>query len=191
MAQRKYLLRKIYSGRCKAAAVVLAFVLCGAAIGWGTSACAQQPAAAQEAAKRMDTVPPFRITEVGGHVFTKSQLKPHTPLMIVYFSPTCDHCQHFVQALAPHLDQFKGTQIVMVTFVPVTELVNFAKAYKLDKPFIRMGTEGFSFIVRNYFNIQTFPFIALYDKHGKLVKTYREPPSDISLLSNGLFRKVK
>jgi hypothetical protein len=146
---------------------------------------------AQQSSPGVDTIPPLRITLVGGKVFTKGQLRPHTPLMIVYFSPDCDHCQHFAQALAPHLDQFKGTQIVMVTFLPVEKLVNFAKAYHLDKPFITIGTEGFSFIVRDYYHLQNFPFIALYDKHGKLAGIYREPPADISLLSNGLFRKVK
>jgi hypothetical protein len=150
---------------------------------------AQQPA--QQPAWSIDTIPSFRITLVDGKVYTKAKLKPHTPLMIIYFSPDCDHCQHFAQALAPHLDKFKGTQIVMVTFLPPAKLVGFARTYKLDKPFITIGTEGFSFIVRNYFKVQNFPFIALYDKHGKLAGIYREPPADISLLSNGLLRKVK
>lgn len=167
----------------------IALLLVAAALCPGTAVRAQAPA--QQPAWSIDTIPFFRITLVDGKVYTKAQLKPHTPLMIIYFSPDCDHCQHFAEALAPHLDKFKGTQIVMVTFLPPAKLAGFARKYKLDKPFITIGTEGFSFIVRNYYKLQNFPFIALYDKHGKLAGIYREPPTDISLLSNGLLRKVK
>lgn len=152
---------------------------------WSASVAAQT----SPPAKRMDTIPGFKIQLVNGQTFTKAQLKPHKPTMFVYFSPDCDHCQHFAEALAPHLDQFKGTQIVMVTFLPVDKLNHFAENYHLDKPFITIGTEGFTFVVRNYFGVLNFPFIALFDKHGKLVDVYKTPPADVTVLSKGLMGK--
>ena len=34
-----------------------------------------------------------------------------------------------------------------------------------------MGSEGYTFIVQKYYGVQRFPFVAMYNRSGKLVKT--------------------
>jgi hypothetical protein len=62
----------------------------------------------------------------------------------------------------------------MVTYLPVEYVKQFVSKYNLNMyPNIFAGTEGNSFIVRYYYNIQTFPFMALFDKNGDLIKNYK------------------
>ena len=70
---------------------------------------------------------------------------------------------------------FKSASIAMITFLPPDRLAKFSKQYALSKyPNIYFGTEGSSFLVRNYYKIMDLPFAALYSKEGNLIKTYRK-----------------
>ncbi|MEO8712282.1 MAG: hypothetical protein ABI405_09180, partial [Parafilimonas sp.] len=90
---------------------------------------------------------------------------------VIYFSPTCDHCKEFTEELLKHEDELKNKQLVMITYLPLADLKTFDSLYDLSsKPFFKLGTEGYSFIVRKYYNIERFPFVALYDKQMKLIK---------------------
>lgn len=122
-------------------------------------------------------IAPFKITLVNGKTYTYNELKKNTPTIIIYFSPTCDHCKNFTTALMKHEKELRHKQIVMVTYLPVSELKPFDSTYHLSsKPFIKAGTEGYSFIVQKFYKVGPFPFVALYDKNMKLVKTLT--PSD-------------
>lgn len=117
------------------------------------------------------TIAPFKITLVNGKTYTYNQLKKNTLTAVIYFSPTCDHCKDFTQELLKHEDQLKNKQLVMITYLPLADLKSFDSLYNLStKSFFKIGTEGYSFIVRKYYNIERFPFVALYDKQMKLVK---------------------
>ena len=68
----------------------------------------------------------------------------------------------------------------MVTFKPLNEVVDFEKSYQTTKyPNIKVGIEIPIFFFRQYYNLQNTPFTALYDKHGKLIISYKkETPVD-------------
>ena len=131
-------------------------------------------------------IPDFSITLVDGRQITKAQLKRHAPLMIVYYSPTCEHCQHFGQDLAAHLARFKGVQIVMVTFRPVSEVADFIHTCHLEHSSALIGSEGLTFTVAKYYGVQRFPFIVVYDRQGALRKIFRDPPG-MDALHEALF----
>ncbi|MHC0069021.1 hypothetical protein ACWATR_40190, partial [Nostoc sp. UIC 10890] len=45
--------------------------------------------------KRFPTVPPFELTKEDGKTkISKSNLKKNQPVVVMFFSPDCDHCQH-------------------------------------------------------------------------------------------------
>ena len=93
--------------------------------------------------------------------------------MLIYFSPDCDHCQDFTQDLVKNYGVVANKQVVMVTFQDMAMLKPFVTKYKLNQYLnFKVGTEGTSYVVRNYYQIRSFPYIAIYDKDGKLVKTY-------------------
>ena len=117
------------------------------------------------------TIAPFKITLVDGKTFTYNQLAKDKPTILVYFSPTCDHCQKFTEAMLKRKKELAGKQIVMVTYLPASETKKFDDTYHLSSvPNIKVGTEGYSFIVQKYYNVQRFPFVVEYDKEGKLSK---------------------
>jgi len=118
-------------------------------------------------------VAPFRITLCNGSVFKAEDLPLDKPIIIIYFSPDCEECQKMTEGLLKMMNDFKKASIAMVTYMPIEKVKPFVARYSLNMyPNMYVGTEGSSFIVRYYYNITTFPFIALFNKNGDLVKSY-------------------
>ena len=126
-------------------------------------------------------IAPFNIKLTNGQQYSASQLAPG-PVVLIYFSPDCDHCQNFTQDMIKNYSVINNKQVVMVTFQAMDMLLPFAKKYKLAQyPNIKVGTEGLSYNVQKYYGIRSFPYIAIYDKQGNLVKTYEgeQPHAEI------------
>lgn len=132
-------------------------------------------------------IPSFSIDLYKGNKhMTKADLNPQKPLMIVYYSPTCEHCQQLGDSLAANLHLFNGVQVVMVTFRPNQEVGEYVRLCHLgDAPFF-IGTEGLTFTVAKHYGVQTFPFIAVYNKHQRLIAIFRRPPM-MKVLHHALF----
>ncbi|RYG00217.1 MAG: hypothetical protein EOO02_15355, partial [Chitinophagaceae bacterium] len=61
----------------------------------------------EPAYKRFPTVPPFNLITVDSAALTKDQLKKDKPVMIMYFSPQCEHCQHQMEDMIRRMDDLK------------------------------------------------------------------------------------
>ncbi|THU40743.1 redoxin domain-containing protein [Niastella caeni] len=121
--------------------------------------------------KRFPTVPPFTILQVDSTTFSKEKLK-HQPTLIMYFSPDCDHCKHQWADMQKRMNDLKKYQIVMVTYQPFEEMVDFYKKQKIaDYPNIKLGRDT-RFFLPPFFKIQNLPYQALYDKSGNLITTF-------------------
>lgn len=117
-------------------------------------------------------IAPFKITLANGKTYTYKQLKPNTATVLIYFSPTCDHCKEFTKELLTHQKELLNKQIIMVGYEPVTDIKKFDSVYHVSsKPNFKIGTEGYTFIVQKFYGVQRFPFVAMYNKEMKLVKT--------------------
>ena len=129
------------------------------------------------------TLAPFEITLVNDRTFKSFQLKKNEPVMLMYFSPECDHCKDLTREILKNAKSFGTSKpLIMITYFPMPEVKKFANDFSLQNyPNIKIGTEGMSLIVQKHYNIRNFPFIVLYDKNGKLVKMFREqaPSADI------------
>ncbi|HRB06283.1 MAG TPA: redoxin domain-containing protein [Niabella sp.] len=120
-------------------------------------------------------VPPFRMTQSNGKLFTATNLPLGKPIMIIYFSPDCDHCQVMMKDWFKKVNDFKKASVAMITFSPIDKVITFEKDFKVNQyPNIVVGTEGLSFFVRNYYQIMDMPFAALYDKNGNLIASYQK-----------------
>lgn len=132
-----------------------------------------------QAQKIPAAIAPFKITMANGQSFSAAQLQKNKPTALIYFDPDCDHCVLFTKEL---LKQYKGVrnkQIIMVTYRPLPIIKDFENLFKLSSyPSIKMGTEMETFIVRKYYSIYTFPFIALYNSNGKAAGIYNEKMDD-------------
>ena len=72
--------------------------------------------------------------------------------------------------------------LLMVTPMPFTKMHEFYKKHELDK--FKNITVGYDpkFFFTNYFKMRVFPFIAVYDKKYKLLKTFEGSPKMDDLL---------
>jgi thioredoxin-related protein len=142
---------------------------------------------AQVRTQTIDKIPPFKILKQDSTWFTPANLKKGKPLMIIYFSPDCSHCQHLMYEMEPKMKEFRNTQIVMVTFTEYSMLrmlKDFYKTFDLKKyPNITIGTEAHTYVVQRYYQVRTTPYIAFYNKDGKLVRAFDKAPSIDTLVA--------
>jgi thioredoxin-related protein len=138
-------------------------------------------------AQNKRTIPPFKILRADSTYFTVADLKKDKPVMIIYFSPDCGHCQHLVYEMKPKMKQLGDIQIVMVTFTDFTMLKmikNFNRDFNLAKYHnITVGTEGRTYVVQQYYQIVRTPYIAIYDHKGKLVQAFEDVPTMDELIT--------
>jgi len=124
-------------------------------------------------------IPPYRILNTDSVYITPANLKKNKAVMIIYFSPDCTHCQHLMYEMKPKMKEFKDIQIVMITFTEQLKAIQtFYRDFSLSKyPNIIVGSEGRTYTVAKYYNITSTPYIAIYDKGGKLSKAYEKAPT--------------
>ena len=102
----------------------------------------------------------------------KAKLDKNKPLMLVIFSPECDHCKHETEELIKNIDKFKNIQIVMATPLPVYEMREFAEHYNLKKyKNITVGRD-YSYILPVYYDVKSLPYHAFYTKDKKLISAF-------------------
>ncbi|QRR00483.1 TlpA family protein disulfide reductase [Dyadobacter sandarakinus] len=120
----------------------------------------------------LKSIAPFSMKLTNGQQYTSAQLAKG-PVVLIYFSPDCEHCQDFTQDLVKNYNVVANKQVVMVTFQNMDMLRPFVSKYKLATfPNFKVGTEGSSMLVQRYYQIRYFPYIVIYDKNGKMVKTF-------------------
>jgi thioredoxin-related protein len=132
-------------------------------------------------------IPPFKILKADSTSFTPANLKKDKPVMIIYFSPDCTHCQHLVYEMKPKMKEFADVQIVMITFTDFNRLImlkNFIRDFNMAKyPNITIGTEGRTYVVQQFYQVATTPYIAIYDHKGKLVRAFDKAPTMDELIA--------
>ena len=132
-------------------------------------------------------VPAFRMSLSNGKLFHASSLPQGKPIIVIYFSPECDHCHVLMKEWFKQAGNFKKASVAMITFLPLSSVALFEKEYNTRQHSnIFTGTEGTAFFVRNYYKVLDLPFVALHDKNGNLITTYSK---DIPL--NALAAKLR
>ena len=120
------------------------------------------------------SIPDFTMQLTNGKLFTAKDLSHEKPVIIIYFSPDCEHCQILMNEIFRRIQNFKNAEIIMATFNPLGEVIAFEKLYQTTKyPNIKVGIEKPIFFFRVYYNLENTPFTALFNKQGKLVISYK------------------
>jgi thioredoxin-related protein len=140
---------------------------------------------------RFPTIPPFKLLKLDSSSFlTKEDLRKNRPLLLMYFSPECEHCKHQTEDILAAIKKFKNVQIVMATYQPFNEMKTFYEHYHLaDHPNIKIGRDE-RFVLPPFYQIRNLPYIALYNKQGKLITTF-EGNHKVQLLLDALKQKPK
>lgn len=119
-------------------------------------------------------VPPFTIEKWDGTAYTNAALKPNKAVMIVIFSPDCDHCEHAIDSLKGMKDKLANMQLVFVceaihksNVKPFVQKVGMAA----DKQFANAGIDKGGLIPNIYTN-KMLPQIMLYNTKHRLAKIF-------------------
>ncbi len=122
---------------------------------------------------RFPTIPTFTVFKApDSTAFSRDDLEKKKNTIFIIFSPDCEHCQHETEMLTQNLDKFKNTQIVMITYLPYSEMIKFYHIYKIASyPQITMARDT-RFFFPEFFHVRNLPSIFVYDKEGKFKKSF-------------------
>ncbi len=113
------------------------------------------------------------MMQANGKIFKAENLPTGKPVILIYFSPDCSHCQQLMEDFFKQYAKFEKASVAMITFVPLEQVSTFSKQYGLAKHAnLFAGTEGNTFFVKNYYRLIEMPFVALYNKNGDLIESY-------------------
>ena len=123
--------------------------------------------------RRFPTIPQFTVYKApDSAAFSRNDLQKRKPVVFIIFSPDCEHCQHETEALLANINKFKNTQIVMITYLPYEEMIEFYKKYKIaDYPQITMARDT-KFFFPVFFKVRNLPSIFVYDKKGDFKRNF-------------------
>ncbi len=132
-------------------------------------------------------IPQYRILTTDSAWATPADLKKNVPVVIIYFSPDCSHCQHMMYELKPKLKELKDVQVVMITWTKdydIRSIRTFKRDFGLTgQNNFTIGTEGYTMKVQNYYHISSTPFIAMYNSRHMFVESFDKVPKTEDILA--------
>ena len=149
----------------------------------------EEPVFEADSLNEPDSLPAFKYYTIKDNLpFTPNQLKKGLPVLFIYFSPDCDHCQHEVDAIKKNIDELKGVQIVMVSRQSKKEIWNFYNLHRIrEYPIVMlMDTENSA---HKMFDFNFIPMIRLYNARWKRIAAYNQQAPVARLIEN--FKKRK
>ncbi len=119
--------------------------------------------------------PPLRLLKVDSvHYITKDDIKKNHKILLMFFSPECEHCKHQTQDILADFNKFKDIIIVMATFQPFDEMKTFYSYFRIaDHSNILMGRDE-KYMLPPFYRMKSLPYLALYDKKGQFITILKE-----------------
>ena len=94
-------------------------------------------------AQETDTIPPyqkdslhipaFTVLKVDSTYINDKAIPKDKPVVIIYFSPECGHCQITADEFSKKMKDMKDIYFVWVSYYPLPEVREFAKKFNLQQ----------------------------------------------------------
>lgn len=128
---------------------------------------------AQVSYKTLPEFPAFKLKSSGEKIFTSTEVqRKNKPTVVVYFSPTCHHCQTQALDITGNIKLFKDVQFLFVTSYPEADTKPFLDEYAIEKfPNIRFGYDT-AFAMGKFYMLKSLPGIFIYNKEGVFVRDF-------------------
>ncbi len=123
--------------------------------------------------QKIQALPSFTITAVpDSSIFSSGTLQKNKPVVLIFFNPDCEHCQHEMKELLAYKEELKDIQIVMATALPYKLANEFYKDYNVaSMPNVKMG-QDVNYVLGIRYHPTRYPAIYVYDAAGKLAKVF-------------------
>ena len=120
--------------------------------------------------KRFPTLPPIQLL-LGDSVtkYTKQNIPEKKQVLVMLFSPDCNHCQQTAEEMYKNKAALKDIHIVMATVLSLYEMNAFMKKYKLNQMTNVVAGKDVYFLLPPFYAIKNFPYMAMYNKKGNLI----------------------
>lgn len=138
-----------------------------------TTIVAAQSDSLQAPYKRFPSFPPAKLLLPDSvSFFTKADLPKKRPVMLMVFSPTCEHCQHETEELINNIDKFKNILIVMTTSMPFDSMLAYREKYHLERYKNIIVAQDTDYFLFTFYQVHNLPFLAFYDKKKELISVF-------------------
>jgi len=118
--------------------------------------------------KEKSEIPSFNLLMLDSATqFNTSQIPNGKPIVLLFFSPDCEHCQAEATYLLRKMDSLKEVDFYFVSIDPLDRLRIFNACYNLyHYSNITLGKD-YTYSFPRYFKGASPPYLILYDKKKK------------------------
>ena len=121
-------------------------------------------------------IPTLSFLNTDKELVKNSNIPVGKPLVLIYFRSDCDHCLHTAQTLKQQAKNYPAT-IWMVSAETIETLRTFEDMTGLYDVENLTVLQDYHQKMHTWFNFTKLPFVVIFDKKGKQLKTYDELPS--------------
>lgn len=119
------------------------------------------------------TLPTFEIVNLDSSgTISTYDIPKDKPILLMFFSPDCDHCIQMTGKMLDHMDVLKKVRIYMITPMSLQLLNTFYKNMNLEKYDNIVAGKDEAFFFPRFYQVSTVPYIAVYDQHKVLVEAF-------------------
>ncbi len=101
-------------------------------------------------------------------------LPKEKPVVFIYFSPECSHCELETEEIKKHMDSLKNATFVFVSYHPIEKIKAFYDKYDLGKYSNVMMGRDLKYFIPSFFRVEFTPFVAVYAPQGNFLKAYKQ-----------------
>ncbi len=134
---------------------------------------AQKDIAEKNFVYSIQSIPAFTVSALpDSSSFSNVQLVKNKPLVIMFFSPDCDHCHKQTKEIFAYKTELKNIPILMVSVAEYKEITGFYEDFNMESmPNVKVAKDNKNALWLLY-RPTTFPSIYVYDAAGTLAKAY-------------------
>ena len=138
----------------------------------------------QEAVDRRQTLPSAMLQTTGSGDFTLTDTAADRPVILMFFSPTCQFCQAETQSIMAHETLTDTATVVMVSTADRSTLQAYAQQYGLNgDPKVKV-LRDFGGQLFQDFGVKGVPRTFVYDTTRSLVKDFEGEASAEALFAS-------
>lgn len=118
-------------------------------------------------------LPTFSFVTPGGEEIASSYFENDRPLIVIYFEPTCIHCELQAEWLANRINDFNHIDLLFVAWEPTNEIPDFRDRFfpQVENVYFAMdGDQEFD----QLFGFSQIPTIYVYDDSNQLKKKFKK-----------------
>jgi thiol-disulfide isomerase/thioredoxin len=127
----------------------------------------------QMIANLIQTLPNLPISDLDSTQTTLYQaLVEQKPTLLLFFNPSCEHCQYEASEISKHLLAFENTNLVFISWESLQDIRVFRKQYFEGRHKPHCYKVELSVLSKTFGSLSV-PCIYIYDSNKKLVKQYK------------------